>query len=598
MDQFRDSKRQGQVEEMKWWGWGHQNKSFPFENRPHFWPWVKQKLGIDFDPINRPPHFEDSFLPPSRATQNEILQIEEILIGNTEMSVFADPKARCQHSYGKSYPDLWRARRRDFQRAPDLVVFPQTHEQVAKLLIWAESADWTVVPFGGGTNIVGGVENRDLKNRKCLVISLRKMNRLVHFDEASQTARMQAGMVGPVIEKTLNELGFTLGHFPDSFEFSSLGGWIVTRSAGMQSDGYGKIENLVVSLKVATAKGTLETLVVPTSSAGPDLNQIVIGSEGTLGIVTEAVMRVHRLPAEKQYLGFLVKEFSQAVAVIRQCHDDQTRPTLFRVQDVHETELAFKLKVAPTGMQKWVQKVAKKIILWRGFQTPCLVIVGFEGSPAEVKFKSEFFKKKMRAVHAFDLGPSIGKTWSKDKYNVPYLRDSLMDYGVIVDVAETATTWEHLVHLYESTVETMNQKFKSLGVLGYIGCHLSHSYGTGACLYFTYACLEKSQDLSQYYDLKATITNHFVSQGATLSHHHAVGYEHKPWLKGEIGETGLAALQALKQHFDRKDFLNPGKVMSADAHEFISKVNEQMKSENSKTAPMSKPRETMPAQSL
>ena len=570
MDQFQDSKNQGKAEEMKWWGWGHQSKFFPFENRPHFWPWVKFKLGIDFEPTNLTPQFQESWIPLCKATEQELFDLKKICAGNTNDFVSTDPKTRCQHSYGKSYPDLWRARRKNFQKAPDVVVFPQTHDQVQELLQWAETHDWTVIPFGGGTNIVGGVENRDLKDRKCLVVSLKKMNRLVAFDERSQTARMQAGMVGPEVEKSLNDLGFTLGHFPDSFEFSSLGGWIVTRSAGMQSDGYGKIENLVVSLRVATAKGTLETLVVPTSSAGPDLNQFMIGSEGTLGIVTEAVMRVHKMPEQKKYIGFLVKEFSQAVSVIRQCHDDHTRPTLFRVQDVHETELAFKLKTAPVGLQKWIQKAAKKVILWRGYQTPCLVIAGFEGTQDEVTFKSRFFQQKMKQIGAFALGASVGKTWSKDKYNVPYLRDSLMDYGVIVDVAETATTWERLVSLYETTVQRMNEKFASLGVKGYIGCHLSHSYGTGACLYFTYACLEKTKDLSQYYDLKTTITQHFVSQGATLSHHHAVGYEHKPWLKQEIGETGLGALQALKKHFDQKDFLNPGKLMSDDRHEFIA----------------------------
>lgn len=569
MDQFQAAKHSGKAEAMKWWGWGHQEKTFPFENRPHFWPWVKMKLGLQAEPTSTVPLFQDSFAPVSEVTPEEITALEEILRETREVSVFVDAQTRCQHSYGKSYPDLWRARRKNFRKAPDVVVFPQTHEQVLELLQWGEQRNWTVIPFGGGTNIVGGVENRDQLQRKCLVIALKKMNRLIALEKTSQTARIQAGMVGPEIEKSLNDLGFTLGHFPDSFEFSSLGGWIVTRSAGMQSDGYGKIENLVVSLKVATSKGTFETLVVPTSSAGPDLNQMMIGSEGTLGIVTEAVMRVHRVPAKKLYLGFLVKEFSHAVAVIRQCHDDHTRPTLFRVQDVHETELAFKLKTAPTGIQKWIQKLAKKIIVWKGFSTPCLVIAGFEGTAEEVQFKSKFFLNKIKSVHAFDLGSSIGKTWSKDKYNVPYLRDSLMDYGVIVDVAETATTWDQVVPLYTSTVEMMNRKFQQLGVLGYIGCHLSHSYGTGACLYFTYACLEKTKDLSQYYDLKATITSHFVSQGATLSHHHAVGYEHKPWLKQEIGPTGLAALQALKRHFDQKDFLNPGKLMSDDVHEFI-----------------------------
>ncbi len=571
MDQFQDSKQNGKAEEMKWWGWGHQNKLFPFENRPHFWPWVKFKLGIDFDPTNVTPQFQDSWIPTCKATSQELAELN-VICGNLENSISTDAKVRCQHSYGKSYPDLWRARRMNFQKAPDVVVFPKTHEQVQSLLKWAERNHWTAIPFGGGTNIVGGVENRDLLQRKCMIISLKKMNRLVQFNESSQTARMQAGMVGPEVEKALNDLGYTLGHFPDSFEFSSLGGWIVTRSAGMQSDGYGKIENLVVSLRVATAQGTFETMVVPTSSAGPDLNHMMIGSEGTLGIVTEAVMRVHKMPVRKLYLGYLVKEFSQAVGVIRECHDDQTRPTLFRVQDVHETELAFKLKTAPVGLQKWVQKVGKKLIQWRGYQTPCLVIAGFEGTPQEVGFKSKFFHAKMKKTGAFALGPSVGKTWSKDKYNVPYLRDSLMDYGVIVDVAETATTWENVVSLYESTVACMNKKFQSLGVKGYIGCHLSHSYGTGACLYFTYACLEKTKDLSQYYDLKSTITQHFVNEGATLSHHHAVGYEHKPWLKQEIGETGLEALQALKKHFDQKDFLNPGKLMSRDPHEFIRSI--------------------------
>jgi alkyldihydroxyacetonephosphate synthase len=544
---------------MKWWGWGDQDKNFPMESKPTLWPWIQGKLDIHNRNKTTPIIKEKITLNPVLLNAAFIKDLSALL---KPAQMTSEPDERLLHSYGKSFPDLFRVRRGEIKRAPDMILLPENHENVEGIIKLAHKHNVCVVPFGGGTNIVGGIEVLDFSKRMVCALDLRLMNKVLHLDPYSMTATIQGGALGPKLEADLQKEGFALGHYPDSFEYSTLGGWLATRSAGMQSDAYGKIEDMVVSLKMVTPSGTIETRTVPASSAGPDLNQLVCGSEGILGVITEATMRIHRAPAVKDYRGFLFKNFEDGINAIYDCIDGGFSPSMVRLQDTGETELAFNMKAPKKGLEGLIQKPIKSYLKASGYHAPCIMIIGFEGDEGAIMATRKGALKILKKHHGFSLGKGVGKTWSADKFNVPYLRDYIMDYACTADVAETSATWKNILPLYNNTIRATKEQFQKEGGAGYIGCHISHTYKTGACLYFTWAAKQiPGEELDQYYRYKKFITNTFMESGGTVSHHHAVGYEHKEWMEVEVSRTGLQALKAIKTSLDPKGILNPGKLL-------------------------------------
>jgi alkyldihydroxyacetonephosphate synthase len=546
---------------MKWHGWGDPNITFPMADKPTLWPWIVNKLGIvdGATPTTRPVALESVAMAATR-TSPRMLEALRGILGPEQITL--DAHERLLHSYGKSFPDLFRVRNGIVTRAPDAVLFPDSHDQVQALVMLAHQHNFCLIPFGGGTNIVGGINPDPDNPRPVLTLSLRNLNRLVSLDPRSRTAIIQAGALGPKLEADLGQEGHSLGHFPDSFEYSTLGGWLATRSAGMQSDAYGRIEDMVVSIRMATPSGTIVTKAVPASSAGPDLNRFMIGSEGVLGVITEATMRVHKAPAIKDYRGFLFKDFADGVRAIEECLDRGCAPSMVRLQDSGETELAFNMKAPATGVEGWIQRRVKGWLKSRGFVEPCILVMGFEGDAEPVAARRQVALKIVKRHGGFPLGESVGKTWSKDKFNIPYLRDYIMNYGCMADVAETSTVWSNVLPLYEGVTEALKTRLREVDGTGYIGCHISHTYPTGACLYFTFAARQpKGGEIEHYYGYKRFITDTILRLGGTLSHHHAVGIEHRPWMSQEVSPAGLQALQALKSSLDPKYVLNPGKLL-------------------------------------
>ncbi len=544
----------------KYWGWGDLKFSFPMADKPTLWPWIQNKLGVrPGDPVQPPADFSRIELPPARVNESFLRELQGILrSGQIETSALE----RVVHSFGKSFPDLLRARRAEIRRAPDLIVYPESHEEVERVMQAAVRHGVVLIPFGGGTNIVGGVNPEEGDSRAVVTLSLRRMNRVLSLDRESRMATIQAGALGPKLEADLGELGHSLGHFPDSFEYSTLGGWLATRSAGMQSDAYGKIEDMVVSIKMVTPSGTIVTKPVPASSAGPDLNRLLVGSEGILGVITEATMRVHRAPAVKDYRGYLFKSFEDGVKAIQDCIESDFAPSMIRLQDAGESELAFNMKSPKKGLEALIQKPIKAWLKSKGYTAPCIMIVGYEGEAEKVRTTLAATLPLLKKHGAFSLGKSVGKTWSKDKYNVPYLRDYILDYGCMADVAETAAVWSKVLPLYYDTIAAVKARFGSDGGAGYIGCHISHTYRTGACLYFTFAAKSpKGRELEHYYEHKRLVTDAIMGAGGTLSHHHAIGREHRPWMPQEISPAGLQALRAIKDSLDPQGLLNPGKLL-------------------------------------
>jgi alkyldihydroxyacetonephosphate synthase len=321
---------------MKWWGWGSIEKKFDDTNRPSFKPWLYQMAGTKELKLKYPVAEQEIKL--SEPVTNDTF-INQILLKINKNQIVQNSTQRILHTYGKSYADLLRIRKGIIKSAPDMVIFPKNHDEVVFIMKAAYENDVVVIPFGGGTNIVGCVEVTDGTPRMKVSMDMQLMNQVLSIDSYSQTAVIQAGILGTKLDEDLKKMGFTLGHHPDSFEFSTLGGWIATRSAGMQSNQYGRIEDMVLALKVVTPIGEVITKNVPASAAGPNLNALLIGSEGTLGIITEATMKIHPAPEIEEYYAYLFKNFKQGVAVIYECHLKGFVPSVIRLQDSHETAL-------------------------------------------------------------------------------------------------------------------------------------------------------------------------------------------------------------------------------------------------------------------
>lgn len=548
------------MRQMKWFGWGDYKVTFPFAEKPLLWPWIQNKLNMTGITATLPVARDQVAMPAPIINAAFLAGLKEAL---QPEQFTADDDERLHRCYGKSYPNLVWARKGYIAQAPDMVVLPRSHDDVVKVIELANKHNVCVVPFGGGTNIVGGVDPRDDQERMIVTLDMRQMNRVLSTDKESNTAVIEAGALGPKMEADLQALGFSLGHFPDSFEFSTLGGWIATRSAGMQSDAYGKIEEMVVSLKMVTPAGTIVTKAFPASSAGPDLNRMMCGSEGVLGVITEATMRVHPTPQTKDYRGFLFKSFEDGVAAIREMVEKGFLPSMVRLQDRGMTELAFQMKAPKKGLEGLIAKGVKTYLKNAGYTAPSIMVIGWEGYNDTFVHRRQEALAIVKKFKGFPLGATVGTSWSKDKFNMPYLRDFVMDRAVMCDVAETSALWSGVLPLYNEAIKAMKDKFATEPAKGgFIGCHVSHTYETGCSLYFTYAATQQTgRELEQYYEYKKLITDTFVANGGTLSHHHAVGYEHRPWMEQEQSPTGIEALRAIKDRLDPKGILNPGKLI-------------------------------------
>ena len=553
------------IRHMKWWGWGHEDVTFDDSTKPELWPYLKRELGVDEIRWEKPVAFEDVTLPEQK--NNEAF-LAAIRAGLGDGQVVDDKKSRLVHAAGKSFRDLWLMRHGQVQFAPDCVVYPDTEEDVALVVRAAHEHGVVLVPFGGGSNIAGCLVPSDRGGRMVVSLDMCRMHRVLEVDRYSLTARIQPGVYGQHLEDQLAEHGVTLGHFPDSFLHSTLGGWVATRSAGMQSDIYGKIEDMVISLRMVTPSGTIITRTVPKSSNGIDIKHLCIGSEGILGVITEVVVQVHHKPEKEDWYGWLFPDFKSGLDAIHECHRGDCMPTVTRLNDPKKTALSFAFKHPKTGIKdkiakafKWYIGNVKKI----DFNQCCLMVVKYEGTPQafnRIKNRVTAIYKKHRGVC---LGAEPGRSFAKVKFDFPHLRDYVMDRSIMADVSETATTWDNLRTLHESGLADVEQAIKDTGVDAWVGCHLSHSYRTGASLYFTFGCLQREgREIEQYLYVKKAAEDAFMKNGGTLSHHHAVGTEHLPWVEDDLSPTGLKAVKALKAGLDPNDIMNPGKIIPSE----------------------------------
>ncbi len=480
------------------------------------------------------PAIEDVTMPASRLATELVGSLSEII--GTE-NVHIDDASRRVRTRGKSTPDLLKARSGDLADAPDAVVRPSTHDEVEALLAWAVDHHVAVVPFGGGTSVTGGLVAARDGYAGVVSLDLIRMDQLLGVDPISMTARLQPGMRGPQAEAALAEHGLRLGHFPQSFEFASIGGFAATRSSGQNSAGFGRFDQMVVGLRVATPIGELVVGSSPANAAGPDLRQLVLGSEGTFGVITEITVRVRTIAAETAYEAWRFESFIDGQAAMRHLAQNQILPTIIRLSDEAETalNLASQSDVGGEGA------------------SGCLMIVGHEG--AAIADRRDLVTAALTELGGTPLGSERGEAWLEGRFHAPYLRDAMLDVGVLVETLETATFWSNTERLYADVKAALEA---SLGEGTIVLCHVSHVYETGCSLYFTVAAKQGDVPLPRWLGAKAAASDAMIDAGATITHHHAVGTDHKAWLAREIGPVGVAMLRGVKTTVDPTGILNPG----------------------------------------
>jgi alkyldihydroxyacetonephosphate synthase len=473
-------------------------------------------------------------LPPVGLTADALVELGALL---GEENVRTDDQTRRLRTRGKSTPDLLRQRSGDLTDAPDAVVRPGTHEEVQALIEYAVRHHVALVPFGGGTSVTGGLVARREGFAGVLSLDLIRMKALREVDTVSMTVVLEPGLRGPEAEALLAEHGLTLGHFPQSFEFATIGGFAATRSSGQSSAGYGRFDSMVVGLTVATPQGTLEVGSSPMNAAGPDLRQLMLGSEGAFGVITGVKVRVRAVPVQKVYEGWQFPSFVDGAAAFRSLAQTGNLPTVLRLSDEMETalNLAGQDNVGADGA------------------TGCLAIVGWEG--ADVSVKRATVTAALEALGGVNLGEPRGQAWEHGRFHAPYLRDSLLDVGVLVETLETVTFWSKVDELKAEVTAALSAE---LGEKTIVLCHISHVYETGCSLYFTVAAPEAEEPVAQWLAAKAKASDAMMRVGASITHHHAVGTDHKPWLAQDIGPIGVSILRAVKAELDPTGVLNPG----------------------------------------
>ena len=553
------------VKHMKWWGWGVEGVAFHHEDKPAFRPFVINAIDLDVNTTPTAPLSLEDLPIPASLISAQLLDELAAAVG-AEYAV-QDDLDRIVHTYGKSVRDLLRLRAGDIPRVPDVVVYPADESEVQLIVDHAVAADAVIIPYGGGSNISGSLHAPEDEIRPVISVDLGRMNQLIDIDEQSGLARIQAGAQGPDLEKQLTAQGWTLGHYPDSFTHSTLGGWVATRSSGMQSDKYGDITDIARGMRVVMPGKVLEVRPLPHTSTGPSVREMVLGSEGRLGVITEVTVQVHRIPEVRVILGYLFPSWEAGLAAMHEISTSDAHPSITRVSDAKETAFSFatRKKSSKISISSLISKGLMKMLERRGWKLDevCLSFIGYEGGKDHVTRQKKIVKDIVNRHGGILLGKGPGELYDQKKFDTPYIRDFLLDRGAIGDVSETAAPWSKLLPLYRNVMTAAEKVYAQLGVTGWIMCHLSHSYHSGACLYFTFAFKHDGVDpLAQYEPLKNAIQQAFVDSDGTLSHHHAVGTEHAAWLEQDISAPGVHMIDGLFTAMDPGRNFNPGKIVA------------------------------------
>jgi alkyldihydroxyacetonephosphate synthase len=520
---------------LKHWGWGYEDEQPSPKALRDTAAFLTDRLGFGNLEPEQPVALEDVSLPLPRlqppVTLDEICSV--------------DPYERALHSYGRAYRDVVRAFRGRFDHPPDVVAYPRDEAEVEAVLDWALSSGAAVIPFGGGTSVVGGVEAAVPDAFAGAVsVDLKRLDRVLELDPVSQAARIQAGALGPALERGLGEHGLTLRHFPQSFEFSTLGGWIATRSGGHFATLYTHIDDLVESVRAVTPRGVWESRRLPGSGAGVSPDRMLIGSEGILGLITEAWVRVRPRPSQRASAGVRFARFEDGVDAVRALSQSGLYPSNCRLIDAQEA--------AVTGA---------------GDGSHAVLVLAFEAADHDVQpwmslalaLCEDHGGRWERRGREGDSGEGAVGSWREAFLRAPYLRDTFVAIGVLSETFETAITWDRFAEFHESVLGRAREAVGEVCGEGSVTCRFTHAYPDGAAPYYTIlAPARRGSELEQWGEIKAAVSDAVIAAGGTITHHHAVGRDHRPWYDRQRPEPFAEALRGAKAAVDPTGALNPG----------------------------------------
>ncbi|PIE43622.1 MAG: FAD-binding oxidoreductase [Gammaproteobacteria bacterium] len=527
----------------RWNGWGDENHSMDLPGN-----------GLDFlaERIG-------AASPLASVTLEDVLQTVPASRLPDHSLIDKTPESRVYHARGQSLPDWLAMKSGEFNVFPDGVAFPETGEEVAQLIKFAADNKIKVIPYGGGTSVAGHINPRE-ESDPVLTIDLGRMSRLLELDEESLIATFGPGTAGPQVEAQLRAKGYTLGHFPQSFELSTLGGWIASRSSGQQSLRYGRIEQLFAGGTMETPLGKMEVPAIPASAAGPDVREMVLGSEGRLGILTEVKVRVKPIAAREKFFVVFFPNWQQAKEACRILIQNMVQLSMLRLSNAIETET----QLALAGHEKLIGYLEKYLDFRGAGAEKCMMTVGITGSNAQFRASLRQLKKICRNYDGVYTGTRLGDKWEEKRFNMPYLRETLWQYGYVVDTLETATNWDNLDSLLANMEDNLRRGLSDHNEKVHAFTHLSHFYAQGCSIYSTYV-FRTGETYRQTHDwwshLKKTTSEIIVNNGGTISHQHGVGKDHAPYLATEKGPLGMAAISALVKELDPNGIMNPGTLL-------------------------------------
>ncbi len=532
----------------KWWGWG--DPSIAPELDAAALATLRERVG-ELRPSPRATELDGFDLPAAEPLPQALIDA----VGAE--NVFTAAEDRIRHATGCGYADLARLRSGRLEQAPDAVLLPADADAVWRILDVCAAEGVAVVPFGGGTSVVGGVEPLRGSHGRLISLDLACL-REIEVDPRSLTARLGAGLRGPEAEAELAKHGLVLGHYPQSFEYATVGGFAATRSAGQASSGYGRFDSLVSSIRLIAPAGDLSTLETPHTAAGPALREVVVGSEGAFGVIPDVTVRVRPAPRQRRYEAWIAESFEAGAEIVRALAQGPGLPDVIRVSDEEETEVSLALS-GPRGV---AAGLFGGYLGLRRRRNGSLLIVGFEGEEESVARRRALAVRALHKGGAVYLGQSAGRSWEHGRYQGPYLRDTLMGMGAMVETLETSHTWSELGALHVAVGAAIRGSLAGQGTPGMAFCHLSHAYPDGASLYFTFIARARYGDeIEQWRQVKRAASEAIVAGGGTITHHHAVGVDHAPYMEAEVGRAGLDVLRAIKDQLDPAGIMNPGKLL-------------------------------------
>lgn len=531
----------------RWNGWGDESTHFPL--KPAGEAFLREQLGPGR--VHADAALEDVIarVPASRLPEHRLID--------------RDAETRIRHARGQSLPDWLAMRSGDFGTFPDGVARPADSDEVRELLDWVYQRDIHLIPWGGGTSVAGHI-NPPASDTPVLTLSLARLTGLTDLDRTSQLATFGAGTPGPEVEQALRAQGYVLGHYPQSWELSTIGGWVASRSSGQQSLRYGRIEQLFAGGRVETPRGRLDIPAIPASSAGPDLREMVLGSEGRLGVITAVQARVSPVPEHESFHVAFMPDWEAAVALVRELVQARLPLSMVRLSNPEETRTQLVL----AGHEKLVAGLERYLAL-RGCGTgKCMLTFGVSGEKRACRQTLRETVRRIRRAGGVHTGQPLGRKWEETRFRSPYLRHGLWEHGYAVDTLETAVNWDRVPTLV-ARVEDAIRGQAGAGENVHVFTHLSHLYSQGASIYTTYVfrcsdTLEATRE--RWFRMKSAASDTITGLGGTISHQHGVGRDHAPWLPVEKGEQGMAALSALMEHFDPQTQLNPGCLLGEDPH--------------------------------